>query len=141
MSGVQTCALPIFIASGTMVYESLVAANILQAEGISASVINMHTIKPLDTHSIDNALHHKLIVTVEEHSIIGGLGGAVAEYKSTKSNAPRQLFIGLPDSFGKAGHYKYLLEKYGLIGASIARQIADEWKDFNSNWPQHDART
>ena len=121
------------IASGTMVYESLVAANLLGAEGISASVINMHTIKPLDTNSVDKALHHKLIVTVEEHSVIGGLGGAVAEYKSTKSNAPKQLFIGLPDSFGKAGHYKYLLEKYGLVGASIAQKIAEEWKALNSN--------
>ena len=111
------------IANGTMVFEALQAAKILQDQGISSRVINMHTIKPLDTNVIDNARSHKLIVTIEEHSIVGGLGGAVAEYKSTQRNMPRQLFIGLPDSFGKAGDYKYLLEKYALTGQQIADRI------------------
>jgi transketolase len=115
------------IANGTMVYESLAAANILQEQNISANVVNMHTIKPLDNIVIDNAcINSKLIVTVEEHSIIGGLGGAVAEYKSKMADAPRQIFIGLPDEFGKAGDYKYMLNKYKLTGELIAQKILRE---------------
>ena len=94
-------------ANGTMVYESLEAAKILEKVGISAAV-NMHTIKPLDTYVIDKAVKSsKLIVTVEEHSVIGGLGGAIAEYKTAFSNTPPQLIIGLPDKFGKVGEHKF----------------------------------
>lgn len=113
------------IANGTMVHESLEAATLLEAQGISASVINMHTIKPLDTAAIDSVLAWaSLIVTVEEHSVIGGLGSAVAEYKSAKRNAPPQLILGLPDAFGATGEYRYLLEKYGLVGSKIAVAVA-----------------
>ncbi|MEI6293742.1 MAG: transketolase C-terminal domain-containing protein [Methanomicrobiales archaeon] len=113
------------IASGTMVHGSLVAAEILLKErGISASVINMHTIKPLDTSIIhDICTHSKLIITVEEHSVIGGLGGAVAEYLSGIPNTPRQIKIGLPDTFQKVGDYQYLLEQNGLTGLQIANMI------------------
>jgi transketolase len=112
------------IANGTMVYESLEASKILEADGISSTVINMHTIKPLDTSVIDNAIaSSKLIVSIEEHSVIGGLGGAIAEYKTTLKNTPPQLILGLPDKFGKVGHHKYLLEKYGLTGPQIAQKI------------------
>ncbi|MGI2296578.1 transketolase family protein [Paenibacillus sp. GXUN7292] len=111
-------------ATGTMVYESLIAAGILEQHSISAAVVNMHTIKPLDTLAIDRACQtSKLIVTVEEHSVIGGLGGAVAEYKSTLLQSPQQLFIGLPDTFGKMGDYEFLLKKYGLKGKQIANTI------------------
>lgn len=113
------------IANGTMVHESLEAAKALEAQGVSAGVINMHTIKPLDTAAVDRALaSSRLIVTVEEHSVIGGLGSAVAEYKSAKRNAPPQLTLGLPDAFGVTGEYRYLLEKYGLVGEKIAAAIA-----------------
>ena len=112
------------IANGTMVYESLEAAKLLELQGLSATVVNMHTMKPLDTSVIDKAVaSSKLLVTVEEHSVVGGLGGAIAEYKTALRNAPPQLIIGLPDKFGKAGDYKYLLEKYGLTGEHIARKI------------------
>jgi len=114
------------ISTGTMVYESLVAAKILAEDSISATVVNMHTIKPLDTSVIDKAIaSSKPIVTVEEHGVVGGLGGAVAEYKSTLPNTPRQLFVGLPDKFGLAGSYKYLLGKYGLTGEQIAKKIKE----------------
>jgi len=84
----------------------------------------MHTIKPLDTLVIEKACAlSKLIVTVEEHSIIGGLGSAVAEYKATLKKSPPQIFIGLPDKFGKAGEYRYLLGKYGLTAKQIADRI------------------
>jgi len=119
------------IAVGTMVYESLKAVEILDDRGISASVVNMHTLKPLDTLVIEKACElSKLIVTVEEHSIIGGLGSAVAEYKATLRKSPPQIFIGLPDKFGKAGEYRYLLEKYGLTANQIADRIMNQYERF-----------
>lgn len=112
------------IACGTMVHESLVAAKLLDSQGISASVINMHTIKPLDTDAVDAACSRvELLVTVEEHGIVGGLGGAVAEYNARRGGGPRQLFLGLPDKFGKNGDYKHLLNKYRLVGEKIAEDI------------------
>jgi transketolase len=112
-------------ACGTMVYESLVAAKILNEQGISASVVNMHTVKPLDDHAVERACSYaKLLVSVEEHSTVGGLGGAIAEFTARRGGAPRQLFIGLPDGFGKNGDYQYLLQKYGLTGGQIAEKIS-----------------
>jgi len=112
------------IATGTMVHESLEAAKLLAGAGITTAVLNMHTIKPLDTLAVARACAESaLLVTAEEHSIIGGLGGAVAEFKATLPQAPPQLFIGLPDKFGKVGEYKYLLQKYHLTGAQIAARI------------------
>jgi len=117
------------IAAGTMVYESLQTADILSEKGISAKVVNMHTIKPLDTSAVEEACEaSKLIVTVEEHSIIGGLGSAVAEYKATVKESPPQLFIGLPDKFGNAGEYRYLLQKYCLTAKQIADRIESEYE-------------
>jgi transketolase len=113
-----------FIANGSMVYESLEAAKLLEEKGVKAGVINMHTIKPLDTSAIELALKHsKLIVTVEEHSIIGGLGSAVAEYKASKREAPPQLTLGLPDAFDVTGEYRYLLERHGLVASKISKSV------------------
>jgi transketolase len=112
-------------ATGTMVHESLVAASSLSKQGISASVTNIHTLKPLDTDAVDKACAGaRLLVTVEEHSTIGGLAGAIAEYTAQRGGAPRQMPIGLPDSFVKNGDYKYLLQKHGLTGSQIAEKIA-----------------
>ncbi|MCL2199343.1 MAG: transketolase [Defluviitaleaceae bacterium] len=109
------------IGNGILLAEVQKTAEILEEKGVSCTVVNMHTIKPLDTELLDELFNnHKLIVTVEEHNIIGGLGSAVAEYKATLSNAPRQIIIGVPDCFGKAGEYMYLLEQYGLTAAQIA---------------------
>lgn len=117
------------ITTGTMVHESLMAAEQLAEQGTSASVINMHTIKPLDTSLIHDAvLHSKLIVTIEEHSVIGGLGGAVAEYVSGLIHHPPLIRIGLPDSFQKVGDYSYLLKQNGLTGLEIADRLSDEMK-------------
>jgi transketolase len=116
------------IANGTMVYHSVKAAEILQNDGISASVVNMHTVKPLDVTAIDEAVSKGPVVTAEEHSVIGGLGSAVAERKATLKNAFPQLFIGLPDSYGKPGGYSYLLEKYGLTGELIAEKIREFYR-------------
>ena len=114
------------IAAGSMVHESLEAAKVLEADGLSATVINMHTLKPLDTALIDTAVRSStLIVTVEEHSRIGGLGGAVAEYKSTLGGAPRSSRSRCRTSTGKAGAYRYFFDKYGLTGVQIARGIRE----------------
>ncbi|MEG1752537.1 MAG: transketolase C-terminal domain-containing protein [Christensenella sp.] len=114
------------IATGTMVYEALEAAKLLAEKGISSTVVNMHTIKPLDTTVIDRAIKStELVVTIEEHSVIGGLGSAVSEYKSTKNNAPPQLFIGIADKFERAGEYDFLLEKFGLKSQQIADKITE----------------
>jgi transketolase len=112
------------IATGTLVNEAMRGAKILQKQGISASVVDMHTIKPLDTSILDELFATcKLVVTAEEHSIIGGLGGAVAEYKATKANSPMQITIGIPDAFGKAAEYGFLMNKYGLTAQGISNRI------------------
>ena len=117
------------IATGTMVYESLQAANFLEGQDISTTVIDMHTIKPLDQDIIKNACEtSKLIVTIEEHSIIGGLGGAVAECKAMLKESPPLLILGLPDKFGKVGDYKYLLEHYGLTAKQLATKITQAYQ-------------
>ena len=111
-------------ATGSMVYESLEAAKILDNSGISATVVNAHTLKPFDYSEIDKAISSsKIIVTVEEHSTIGGLGSIVAEYKAKFTNSPAQLILGLPDKFGKTAEYRFLLEKYRLVGDKIAIDI------------------
>jgi transketolase len=107
-----------------MVYESLEAAKILYKTGISAKVVNMHTLKPCDYDAIDFAISSsKAIITVEEHTIMGGLGSVIAEYKAKFTNSPAQLIIGLPDRFGKTAEYRFLLEKYRLVGEKIAEDI------------------
>ena len=112
------------MATGTMVHESLEAAKLLDADGIAAAVVNVHTIKPLDIEVVVRACAESaLLVTAEEHSIVGGLGGAVAEAKAPLRQTPPQLFVGLPDTFGKVGEYKYLLKKYGLTASDIAARI------------------
>lgn len=120
------------IAAGTMVYNSLQAAKLLEANGISVSVINMHTIKPLDFNAIDDACStSKLIVSVEEASIIGGLGGAIAEYISEKRDKPQHLIMGIKDFFPKAGDYLYMLEQCGLLPEQIANDIEVRYKSDN----------
>lgn len=109
------------VATGTLVYEALEAAKLLKAKGISMRVIDMHTVKPLDTQVLDTAFEEcELIVTLEEHCVYGALGSAVAEYKSQFANVPPQLLIGIPSKFGKVGTYRYQLERYGLIGPQVA---------------------
>ncbi len=119
------------IAGGTMVYKSLEAAEILSESGLSVAVVNMHTVKPLDTAVIDIACETtKLVVTIEEHSVIGGLGSAVAEHKSTLVNAPPQLTIGIPDTYSKAGEYADLLQTYGLTSKQIAENIVSQYENL-----------
>ena len=109
--------------AGTLTANALKAAKALEEKGISAAVINMHTIKPLDTEVLDRFAGTKLWVSLEEHSIKGGLGGAIAEHKATLKNTPPQLFLGLPDAYGKAGSYEWLLEQYGLTAKGIVERV------------------
>ena len=111
------------IATGLEVNESLEAAKMLEADGISAQVINIHTIKPLDTELVVSAAKKTgKVVTVEEHSVIGGLGGAVAETLSEQCPT-KMLRIGMMDTFGESGPAVKLLEKYGLDAAGIYGKI------------------
>lgn len=111
------------IAAGTMVHYGSAAADLLSAKGIEAAVIDMHTIKPLDTECIDAQIDKKLIVTIEEASIVGGLGSAVSEHLAVKKNKPAQLLLGIKDFFPHAGSYQYLLEQCRLTGKQIAEDI------------------
>ncbi|MBQ3095418.1 MAG: transketolase family protein [Clostridia bacterium] len=108
------------IATGIEVEQALAARELLAADGISASVVNIHTIKPLDEDLIvAEAQACGAVVTCEEHSIIGGLGGAVAECLSAKCPTP-VLRVGVEDVFGRSGPAKELVSYFGLDAASIA---------------------
>ena len=113
------------IATGLEVAESLKAAEMLADKGINARVINIHTIKPIDEDIIVKAAQETgRIFTVEEHSIIGGLGGAVAEVLSEK--CPTKLTrIGVKDTFGESGPAVELLHKYKLDAEGIVEQITE----------------
>lgn len=114
------------IATGTMVSECVRAARGLMRSGLTPTVVDMHTIKPLDTELLDRLFAtHKLIVTVEEHFTVGGLGSAVAEYKADKPNAPRQIMLGIPNEFMHAGSYAYMLDQCGLTANKIAARISE----------------
>ena len=111
------------IATGLEVNESLEAAKLLEADGISAEVVNIHTIKPLDKELVvASAKKTGKVVTVEEHSVIGGLGGAVAEALSEEAPT-KMLRIGMMDKFGQSGPAKALIEYYGLDGKSIYEKV------------------
>ena len=113
----------VIFANGLEVSESLEAAEMLAADGIEAKVINIHTIKPLDEELVVAAAKEcGKVVTAEEHSIIGGLGGAVCELLSEKCPVP-VLRIGVKDVFGESGPAKELIAKYGLDAKSIYEKV------------------
>ena len=109
--------------SGSMVFQSLKAAEILEKKNISSKVINMHTIKPIDKIAIEEACKTSLIVSVEEHNVLGGLGSAIAEHKSTLNSSTKQIFLGIKDNYSKGGSYKFLQEKHGLTPDKISEEI------------------
>ena len=114
------------VATGLPVAECLEAAEMLAKDGVDAEVINMHTVKPLDEELlVASAKKTGKVVTVEEHSVIGGLGGAVAECLGEK--APTKMMrIGMYDRYGESGAAKELLHKYGLDAEAIYNKIK-EW--------------
>ena len=110
------------IATGLMVNEALEAAKVLEAEGISAEVINMHTIKPLDKEAVINSAKKTgCVVTAEEHNVIGGLGSAVTEVLCEEYPVP-VVRVGVNDEFGKSGPAVELLHLYGLDAENIVNK-------------------
>ncbi|MCL2508526.1 MAG: transketolase family protein [Oscillospiraceae bacterium] len=114
------------IATGLMVAEALAARELLQSEGISAAVINMATIKPLDEELVlEAAAQTGAIVTAEEHSVIGGLGSAVTETVCKTGSSVPVLRVGVEDVFGRSGPAAELLPLFGLDAANIARKAKE----------------
>ncbi len=113
------------IACGTMVSRALDAAALLQAEGVSARVLNMATVQPLDREAIEQAAAETgAIVTVEEHSVRGGLGGAVAEVVVATRPVPMRL-LGVPGTFAPTGSPEFLFQHFGLTPRGIAQTALD----------------
>jgi transketolase len=111
------------IATGHLVWEALVAAEALEAKGISAEVINIHTIKPLDEEAILKSVAKTgCVVTAEEHNILGGLGESVARTLALNNPAPQE-FVAVNDSFGESGTPDQLMEKYKLNNQAIVEAV------------------
>ena len=109
-------------ATGHLVWESILAAEILKERGIHADVINIHTIKPLDTNSVmKSVLKTGCVVSAEEHQYNGGLGDSIAQFLAMNRPSPME-FVGVNDSFGESGKPAELMEKYGLNAASIVEK-------------------
>ena len=120
----------LLVATGNMLATALRAANLLEKQKIQCSVLDMHTIKPLDEETlITTADSANLVVTLEDHNIIGGLGGAVAECLS--ENLPKPLFrIGVRDTFTESGDPKELYKKYQMDTESVVDCITKYYKDL-----------
>ena len=113
------------IATGLMVAASLEAAEMLAKDGIDAKVINIHTIKPLDEELVAEAAKATgKVVTVEEHSVIGGLGSAVCDVLCEKAPTP-VLKIGVNDVFGESGPAAVLLHHYGLDAEGVYKKVKE----------------
>ncbi|WP_417353341.1 transketolase family protein [Flavobacterium alkalisoli] len=111
------------VATGHLVWEALVAAEALEAKGISAEVINIHTIKPLDEEAILKSVAKTgCVVTAEEHNILGGLGESVARTLAANNPAPQE-FVAVNDSFGESGTPAQLMEKYKLNNEAIVEAV------------------
>lgn len=110
-------------ANGAMVYESLEAAKVLDQEGISVRVLDLHTIKPLDQEAVLTAARETgCVVTAEEHQIYGGMGSAVAECLAAGCPVPMEQ-VAVRDSFGESGQPQELMDKYGLNSRAIVKQV------------------
>lgn len=111
------------IACGQLVYEALIAAEKLSQEHIETEVIDMHTIKPLDTATVLRSMKKTgCVVTAEEHQVTGGLGSAVAEALMQRYPVPQEM-VGMPDCFGESGQPQELLEKYGMTADDITAAV------------------
>ena len=119
----------IIFATGSMVYNSIEATKILNSSNIFPSVINIHTLKPIDKKAICQFIKDsRIIITVEEHSIIGGLASVISEIKSSTSISSKQVSIALPNNYNVSGEYNYLKEINSLTPEKIAERIKSECK-------------
>ncbi len=115
----------LLISCGTILEQSLKAAEVLENRGVSCSVLNIHTIKPIDREAVLEGKKYRLVVTVEEHSIIGGLGSAVSELYTENAVDTKVLRLGIRDFVPRAGKYDYLLEQCGIDADSIIKSIQE----------------
>lgn len=113
------------LCTGTMMPEALAVAERLALQGISAEVVSVHSIKPLDAeYLLGAAQRFRMLVTIEEHGVIGGLGSAVAEWRSAVNCSVHHLSFGTPDVFmHEVGTQEYARDKYGLVAANMAQKI------------------
>lgn len=119
----------VFIACGTILANVLEAAELLENLGISAKVINMHTICPLDTEILEEISNYTLLITVEEHLLQGGLGSVIAEYYAPKKNTPQQFMMGINNIYPEPGDYNYTIEKAGLLPSQIVEFVKKKLGD------------
>lgn len=121
----------LIVSVGSMVKRSLDVKDQLEREGISCGVADMHTLKPLDKDFLSDSLKYKMIVTLEEHSVVGGLGGAVSEYLSECLNPPVFMKIGVEDFYPHAAPYDDLLKQCGLAIEDIVNKILKKFQEVN----------
>lgn len=113
----------VIFATGSMVSVAMKASKELAKQDISAKVINMHTIVPIDQHIIEENKDYKLILTIEEHSKTGGLGSSVAEVLADAGQHGRLIRLGTGNQYKKAGKYEYMLEQHGLTVENLVNQV------------------
>ena len=115
------------ICSGVLMGEVIKAAEILKGNDISAEIVSMHSVKPLDCdYLLDAQFRFKMIVSIEEHGLIGGLGGAISEWRSQGNHAVKHVMFGAPDEFMyEVGTQEYARHKYGLTSELIAKRIIE----------------
>lgn len=117
------------IGTGSILKNVLDACEELEDEGINCTIIDMHTIKPLDRMCLEKLRDYKIIFTVEEHSVCGGMGSAIAEYYADKEKKPRQILLGVKDTFPHPGDYEYMIKSTMLDKESIANTIRMNFKN------------
>lgn len=116
-------------ATGSMVAIAMQVAQMLESYNIEATVVDVHTLKPFDYDSLSNFINYDLVVSIEEHSTIGGLGSILSEYFVEKDRSPRLLRLGTKDDYLHAASYKYLLEKSGLTKEVITKKILEAYSN------------
>ena len=115
-------------ATGSMVYPAIKATEIIEEQGISVKLVNVHTISPIDREVINESKNSRLFVSVEEHYLSGGLGTSIAEHISSSSGFPPLLRLGVNNSYSLPGDYNYLLEQNRLTPKLIAEDILNRLK-------------
>ena len=114
------------IGTGSVLYNAFQASKQLEKEGVNCTVVDMHTIKPIDTDCLDSLADYKLLFTVEEHSVRGGMGSAIAEYFADKEKHPRHIMLGVEDRFPHPGGYEYLIKECKLDVDGIVGKVKKE---------------
>lgn len=120
----------VIFATGSMVSVAVKAGKMLSDNGINASIYDVHTIKPFDAETLIKEKDKKLIVSIEEHSIVGGLGSAISEVLAGQTSHGRLIRFGTSDKYEAAGNYSYMLEVHGLTPENISKTIIEKMEDY-----------